>query len=371
MPALAARRWTCSSQAKGAGIFGGDLEKLLGSVTNNGRGPSKPLEKFNVEGILNAQVPELKSPLASFVHEGLWIFGGKSKRGKSWLMLDMALAVSSGTLAFGALPSEKMKVLYICLEDGLRRVKSRMAQFDIDEDLNYELDVVFEFPSLDNGGSEELYRAMDEYGLVIVDVATKILPRTSSRGNVYEETYDILTPLHDKANAAHCTLILIDHLRKSTAEDIFDEIMGSVAKQGVADGLMVMERAPRENELLIHMRGKEFGEKIHALYFNGVNFQYRGEGDSFALKAEQQRIIDILLEEQGDFIGITDIMRALGVDGNAHYKRVRRSLIVLLEDGFIGSMQQKGRKVFGANMKSKYERLTGEHAEITSDDMPF
>ena len=356
-------------------IWPGDVQKAVNAMRSQMQqaAPQEPsFSTMSLQDVLAASLPSLRSPIPKFLHEGLWVFGGRSKRGKSWLMLDMATGVSAGQLVFGALPTQQTRVLYICLEDGIRRVQSRLRQLDLSSSTPHQLEIAFQFPKLDAGGQQALINAMAQYGLIIVDVATKILPRSQGKSDPYEEHYDMLTPLHDAANAAHCTFILIDHLRKSSAEDPFDEIHGTVAKQGVADALMILQRAPRDNELLLHMRGKEFAETTHALYFNGRNFQYRGEGESFALKAEQQKIIDILLEESPTFLSIQDVMQALGLTGPQHYQRLRRSILQLQRDGFVGVIYRKGRRLYSAMVKAKYERLAGEHhADKFDDEVPF
>jgi hypothetical protein len=62
-----------------------------------------------------------------FVGEGLTILAGRPKTGKSWLALDIALAVGTGGKAFGSVECVKGDVLVIDLENGNRRVADRLA----------------------------------------------------------------------------------------------------------------------------------------------------------------------------------------------------------------------------------------------------
>ena len=41
------------------------------------------------------------------MHEGMLLFGGKSKRGKSWLMFDLALALAVDAQGFGILTAQR------------------------------------------------------------------------------------------------------------------------------------------------------------------------------------------------------------------------------------------------------------------------
>src|SRR5690242_14132037 len=49
--------------------------------------------------------------------EGLTLFAGKPKIGKSWFALDFALWIASGKPVFGAIPVHVGDVIYLALED--------------------------------------------------------------------------------------------------------------------------------------------------------------------------------------------------------------------------------------------------------------
>jgi RecA-family ATPase len=58
--------------------------------------------------------------------EGLTLFAGKQKLGKSWLALGLCVSVASGRVALGTRSVEKGDVLYLDLEGNRRRIKSRL-----------------------------------------------------------------------------------------------------------------------------------------------------------------------------------------------------------------------------------------------------
>ena len=100
--------------------------------------PSRPI----VEGLL---------------HEGMLLFGGKSKRGKSWLMLDLALSVATGSRVWGHFTvPEPQPVLYMALEDGRGRIKQRLHDIRPGVKTNGYLQLLYNFPLLNNGGLEKL-----------------------------------------------------------------------------------------------------------------------------------------------------------------------------------------------------------------------
>ena len=53
-------------------------------------------EPENADDLMTDTIPSPRPIVEGLLHEGMLLFGGKSKRGKSWLMLDLALSVATG-----------------------------------------------------------------------------------------------------------------------------------------------------------------------------------------------------------------------------------------------------------------------------------
>lgn len=71
--------------------------------------------------------PPVKWVVQNLIPEGLTLFAGKPKLGKSWLALQMGLAVATDSEVLGR-PVSSGHVLYIALEDNYRRLKQRLAK---------------------------------------------------------------------------------------------------------------------------------------------------------------------------------------------------------------------------------------------------
>src|SRR5262249_25846041 len=74
-----------------------------------------------VFGAINLVVPGL-------IAEGLTLFAGKPKIGKSWLLLHAAWAVAAGDSTLGGIKVESGDVFYAALEDNRRRLSRRMTR---------------------------------------------------------------------------------------------------------------------------------------------------------------------------------------------------------------------------------------------------
>jgi RecA-family ATPase len=64
--------------------------------------------------------------LGGDVDEGVTLLAGAPKLGKSWLMLNVAVAVASGGKAFGSIDVEQGAVLYLAVDDNGRRLQKRL-----------------------------------------------------------------------------------------------------------------------------------------------------------------------------------------------------------------------------------------------------
>lgn len=69
--------------------------------------------------------------VAGLLAQGLFILAGSPKVGKSWLALELCLAVAKGEKLFERETSQG-SVLYFCLEDSYTRIQSRLYELTYD-----------------------------------------------------------------------------------------------------------------------------------------------------------------------------------------------------------------------------------------------
>jgi hypothetical protein len=83
---------------------------------------------FTAAEIMSWDYPPIRFVVPGYIAEGLTILAGTPKIGKSWLVLDLAVAISTGGKAFGSIKVEEGDVLYLALEDNKRRLKKRLLK---------------------------------------------------------------------------------------------------------------------------------------------------------------------------------------------------------------------------------------------------
>ncbi len=84
-----------------------------------------PPTVFTAAELMAQDIPPVRWILPGILPEGLTILAGKPKMGKSWLALDLSVAVATGGKVLG-LQVEQAGVLYLALEDTKRRLQDRL-----------------------------------------------------------------------------------------------------------------------------------------------------------------------------------------------------------------------------------------------------
>ena len=156
--------------------------------------------------------------------QGLHLLAGAPKIGKSWLALWLCLCAARGKplWTFATRPCE---VLYLCLEDSFQRIQSRL--FDLTEDAPASVHFSTNSDTLGKGLEEQLCSFLVEHPdtvLVIIDTLQMI--RGAGYDNTYANDYRDLSVLKHIADTHGIAILLIHHLRKELADDVFSRISG-------------------------------------------------------------------------------------------------------------------------------------------------
>ena len=290
------------------------------------------------EDVVDLQMDTIPPPrpiAQDLLYEGMLLFGGKSKRGKSWLMLDLAVSVATGTPVWGhfAVP-EPQPVLYISLEDGRGRINRRLNKLPAQVRERGFLQLLYNFPMFDQGGMEKLqgYIESCRYRLIIIDVLAKVEP-AAKRGSekTYLEIYDMFAPIQDLQRENPTCLAMVTHLRKTDAEDIFDTLHGSVGYQGIQDALWVMDRPPQNNVAVLHTRPNEGEEQnLHVAFVDG-HWEFQGHDEEIKSARLSEAILE-LWQETSKRMSIAEMDKALSGPRD-RYQSIKQSVYRMVDSG--------------------------------------
>ena len=168
----------------------------------------------------------------TLISQGLHILAGSPKVGKSWLALWLAVTVAKGELVWG-MSVKRGTTLYLCLEDSVLRIQNRL--FEITEDAPDSVHFCMECAPIGQGleGQVETFLAVHpDTVLVIIDTLQMVRPvHDATYANDYRDL-SVLKRLADKHGIA---ILLIHHLRKEKADDVFHRISGTTAISGAVD----------------------------------------------------------------------------------------------------------------------------------------
>jgi hypothetical protein len=209
-----------------------------------GKAPIRPAPAtMTMDELLNLQFAPVKWTVPGIICEGLTIFAGRPKLGKSWSVLDWGLAVVGDRQALDSVICETGDVLVLALEDSKRRLQGRLQKLGAKP--NRRMTVCVEWPRINEGGIDAICTWLDQHPdarLIVIDTLAKVRPRGISTKDAYQADTDALAELHQIANERAVAIVVVHHTRKATADDWLDSISGTTGITGTADSLLVLKR---------------------------------------------------------------------------------------------------------------------------------
>lgn len=309
------------------------LESMkAGLMPKAGDQTAKPFDMTwqKLEGM---KFPQIRYTVPGLLPEGLTILAGKPKLGKSWLTLGLAVSVATGGVALGSIPVDQSDVLYLGMEDGLRRLQSRLRHMLPNSCGNNYLTLANECPAIGSGCIETLERwiqAKPKPRLIVIDTLERIRPASKASESLYANDYAAIQPLQELASRRNISIIVVHHTRKSDAEDIFDTISGSLGLTGAADNLWVLARQGEITRLV--GRGRDLDDFDKAVKFDKIAgaWEVVGDAGSMARTQERQTVLDAI-REAGEPIGPRDIAAETG----GRVGNIRKLLSKLVKEGLV------------------------------------
>lgn len=253
--------------------------------------------------LMKKEFPEPRWAIPGILPEGLNLLAGKPKKGKSIFALNIGLSISLGGLALGKILVERGAVIYLALEDTERRLQGRLKQMMVYSDQAPDaLHLFTKWPRMDAGGLELLEAKISEtpnLRLVIIDTLQKFRKPAKGNANLYAEDYETVTKIKNVADSLGVCILLIHHLRKSEADDIFDTLSGSLGLTGGTDGNLVMESIRGITTLHITGRDLEGVELAIELDSRLLSWMLLGKRSEVKKNHDQQRLYDALKQSAG------------------------------------------------------------------------
>ena len=239
----------------------------------------------------------LRYAVPGLIPEGLTLLIGPPKAGKSWIILDVLLAVAAGGRALGKLPvGPERRVLYLALEGGDRRMQDRCRKLLESTELlepDAAIPARFHYLTMIESGRvldivEAFLRRYPDTALVVVDTLGKVMPPALQGESAYQRDYRIGTALKRVADDHDgLAVTVLHHDRKAVSEDFVDAVNGTNGLAGAADTILVFARKRQATDGVLKVTGRDLPEGEYALTI--ADGRWTLDGDTLAQAAERAR----------------------------------------------------------------------------------
>jgi DNA-binding transcriptional ArsR family regulator len=295
-------------------------------------------EGFTASQLMAMEFKEPVWAIPGVVPEGVTLFCGKPKVGKSWLALNLGVAVASGGKALGDILVKPGRVLYLALEDPLRRLQGRLSTVLQGASPPENLHLFTSWPMFDASqkGLDHLKAWMDEHPdtrLIIIDTLAKVRERRPGSGKLYEEDYRALEGIKALADSHNVAVLVVHRLNKREADDKIDQVSGTTGLTGAADTILILQRGGKGvADAFLYVNGRDVEERELALKFkrDACSWHLLGDGEKYRLSQQRQEVLDVL-RQSGRPLSPKEIAETLGKKVNTIMKTLSR----LKADGLV------------------------------------
>lgn len=253
---------------------------------------------MSAKELMGLTFPDPIDIVPGVIPEGGILLVGSPKLGKTLLMLNIALAISSGGLALGTSKVDQGNVLYLALEDGQKRTQKRLGQMLNGANIPSDLDFVWKCPPIGNGAEELIERwikSVDNPRLIVVDTIKRIRPESKTTKTQYESDYESFAPLTDLSHCYHVSLTGTHHDRKMADPDVLNTVSGTHGLTGSCDTVLVLQRTRAQREGVLWAISRDGEDRKKALVLEYPHWRLVGDADwEYMLTPERKDIYDIV-----------------------------------------------------------------------------
>ena len=196
------------------------------------------------------------------------------KFGKSWLCLDLCIAVATGTpfLGFETMQNE---VMYLALEDGKKRLdrRSKIVAAEDRKVLQRKLHFCLKAPTLDNGLLnliDNTLKVHPKVKLIVIDTLQKVRGEMRRGESVYQYDYREISDIHNFAIDRDLAIVLVHHTKKGI--DDSDPLANASGSNGVVGSLdfslNLIRRKRNDKTTRMSIIGRDTEEDTYVLQFD-------------------------------------------------------------------------------------------------------
>jgi hypothetical protein len=232
---------------KSPAMEAGEFKKALADLLAEATALAAPADASETSFITAKELMSKTYPARNWIVEnligpGLTILSGAPKIGKSWLMLSLAEAVSTGGNFLSEFKATESGVLHLALEETERSIYERRKNLKF----FHGKENLIIATRYDGQHLESFLRARPDIRLVIIDTLGRFMPEIEDM-NDYAGTVKPLSALKRIADELDIAILAVHHAKKGSQSgkekgDWMDSSLGSQGIAGSADATLVLQR---------------------------------------------------------------------------------------------------------------------------------
>lgn len=310
----------------------------------------EPIEAYTAEELRTMEIKSIPVFVQGLLQAGFSLLAAAPKRGKSWLMLALAIAICMGTPFLGR-RTTKAEVLYLDLESSKSRMKKRMSIL-MPGGWPKGLHIAHRADLLGDNGKlllqiEDWLDKHPETKVIIIDTVGRVKGGGRRGENAYETDTRLYGELQALALARGIAIIGVHHYKKGVedGDDWFEKISGSMGLTGVCDTVMALTGKREEQDCILKTSSRDFeGTGDIVLRFDGGTWVVAGTDP-------QAYAADKAYRESGIVRGILALMET-----QTEWQGSVPQLLDAVSEAYHGALEVVAANKFGERL----EQLKGD-----------
>ena len=251
------------------------------------------------------------------------------------------------------LRTEKGTVLYLCLEDGLRRIQDRLSE--LTDDAPENLFFATTAPSLAEDLTAQIEDFITEHPdtvLVVIDTFQKIR-EGGGELNAYADDYKDVGRLKNVADKYNIALVVVHHVCKQPSDDPHQMVIGTTGIIGAADtSYVLIKEKITDSTAKFYVRGRDVEEQVLTIIFDpeGKEWLFISSDSPIVDAMKNDKVISLLInymKRHSSFIGIaSELAEQIGgeIKANVLTRRLQRYKNELADMGIVFEKTRSGER---------------------------
>lgn len=232
------------------------------------------LNSIKVTDLLNQELPKPYYAVEEMFSEGGNIIAAPRNTGKSWMALDLCIAVCHGEIFFG-FQTNRASVLYIGMEEGAISMQDRLRKTLNGRSVPDNLKIAFEdICTMQNGFLDQMEQIVEEnpeIRMIVIDPGNWIMGTWKKNGtldhSMDDEYYEQLTRFGQEH---HIAMVTVVHTSKpSNPDDPLDGVRKVKGLIHSVDNIVTLEKKP-DGTAILYKEGKHIPRREYAIRFDPV-----------------------------------------------------------------------------------------------------